>query len=129
MEIEVSGTELLDLAQQTLEEQIIPQLSGNNRYVAQMIGSAIRIAAREMVQEHILMKTEEALLVLTAHPRNSSEARLSFAREIRSGRHDADSRVHAALWTETVIRTSINKPSILVRTERRLAGMESNNMR
>jgi hypothetical protein len=128
MDIEVTGTELLDLAQQTLEEQIVPQLSGKYRYVAQMIGAAIRIAAREIVQEHRLMTAEEALLVLAAHPQDPSEARFSFAREIRDGRHDADSRVHAALWAEAVIRTSISKPSVLARTERRLAGMGSNDM-
>jgi hypothetical protein len=129
MDIEVTGTELLDLAQQTLEEQIVPQLSGKHRYVAQMIGVAIRIVAREIVQEDHLLKAGEALLVLAAHPQDLSEGRFSFAREIRDGRHDADSRVHAALWAETVIRTSISKPSVLARTERRLAGMESNDMR
>lgn len=128
MDIEVTGTELLDLAQQTLEEQIVPQLSGKHRYVAQMIGAAIRIAAREIVQEHRLMTAEEALLVLAAHPQDPSEARFSFAREIRDGRHDADARVHAALWAEAVIHTSISKPSVLARTERRLAGMGSNDM-
>jgi hypothetical protein len=129
MDIEITGTELLDLAQQTLEDQIVPQLSGKHRYVAQMIGAAIRIAAREIVQKHRLMTAEKALLVFAAHPRDLSEARFSFAREIRDGHHDADSRVHAALWAEAVIRISINKPSVLARTERRLAGMESNDMR
>ncbi len=122
---EIAGTELLDLAQQTLEHRIVSHLDGEPRNVARMIATAIRMAAREIVQQRLLATAEEAVLASATQPCDGSDARLALAREIRAGRHDADARLHAALWAEAVVRTSISRPSALTRSERRLAGMET----
>jgi hypothetical protein len=129
MEPEVTGSALLDAAQRALVESIVPQLSGGERYLALMIGNAMRIVAREIAQGELLSKTETALLKCESATVDVLEGASDLIFQIRAGHYDADVRLHAALWANAVIRVSISKPSALARTERRLAGLEEEDER
>jgi hypothetical protein len=125
MEPEVTGSALLDAAQRALVESIVPPLSGDKRYLAQMIGNAMRIVAREIAQGELLSRTEAALFEFGSATVDAPERASDLIFQIRAGRYDADVRLHAALWANAVVRVSISKPSALARTERRLAGLEA----
>jgi hypothetical protein len=124
MEPEVTGSALLDAAQRALVESVVPQLSGDERYLALMIGNAMRIVAREIAQDELLSKVEAALFECGSATVDALERASDLIFQIRAGRYDADVRLHAALWANAVVRVSISKPSALARTERRLAGLE-----
>ena len=123
MDSEIGPLELLDLAQQVLNEQVAPQLSADHSNLVHMVGTALRMVAREWAQADRLASIQEELQGLSAERSAASATPLLLAQQIRAGVFDADPRLHAALWEETVIRTSIVRPSILSRIERRMAGM------
>jgi hypothetical protein len=106
---------LLDIAQRALEAQLTPTLSRAPRLQALMIASAMRIAARALVQTEALAQARAALAQAAAGE--------DLAQAIRAGRRDADASLHALLWAEAVLRCGVTKPAFLTRAERRLAGM------
>jgi hypothetical protein len=124
---ETAGSALLDIAQRTLAEIVLPGLEGDRRTAALMVGSAIRMAAREIAQETILADANAGLLAFAKGTEASGEARPGTARElveaIRAGRYDADRELHALLWADAAARASVSKPSALRRIERALAGL------
>jgi len=125
MDPEISGIELLDIAQQALSTEIIQRLEGDPRNVALMIGRAMRMVAREFAQLQRRFAAQAALLEFVDDTDHSNKMQ-ALCWNIRNGRHDAHSQLHAALWADAAIRTSISKPSLLARTERRLAGLSEN---
>ena len=122
MEPEITATELLDIAQQTLSTDVIPHLEGDPRSIALMIGRAMRLVARECAQQHRFLAAQATLLALVDKTDDPDRTR-TLCRNIRDGLHDADPRLHTALWADAAVRTSISKPSLLARTERRLVGL------
>lgn len=125
MDHEISGIDLLDIAQQTLSTDVVQHLEGNPRYIALLIGRAIRMVAREYAQQQRGHAARAALLALVDGTDDDDRMR-DLCRNIRDGMHDADPRLHTALWADTVIRTSISRPSLLTRAECRLAGLSTN---
>lgn len=122
MDPEISSAELLYIAQQTLSTEVIQHLEGNPRAIALMIGRAMRLVARECTQQQRFLAAQSTLLALIDAIDDPDRMR-TLCRNIRDGRHDADPRLHTALWADAAIRTSISKPSLLARTERRLVGL------
>jgi hypothetical protein len=122
MDPEISGVKLLDIAQQTLSAEVIQHLEGDPRYIALMIGRAMRMVARECAQQPRFLAARATLLALVDET-DEPDKMWTLCRKIRDGRHDADPRLHTALWADAAIRTSISKPSLLARTERRLVGL------
>jgi hypothetical protein len=122
MNSEVSGIDLLDIAQQTLSTDVVQHLEGDPHYMALLIGRAMRMVARECAQQERSQAARATLLAL-AEGIDDDDRMRSLCRNIRDGRHDAEPQLHTALWADTAIRTSISKPSLLARTERRLAGL------
>ncbi|MFK3789143.1 MULTISPECIES: DUF6285 domain-containing protein [Pseudomonas] len=107
--------ELLEIARQTLLEQLLPALSAELRYPALMIANAMAIAARESrLQARVCSQEQELLGALTEGAGPSlPETRRQLAQEIRQGRHDARQQQLAlvkALRQVTVARLAISNP-------------------
>jgi hypothetical protein len=122
MDPEISGAELLDIAQQTLIAEVIQHLEGDPRYIALMIGRAMRMVARECAQQQRFLVARSTLLALVDES-DELDRMWTLCQNIRNGQFDADPQLHTALWADATVRTSISKPSVLVRTERRLVGL------
>jgi hypothetical protein len=122
MDPEISGAELLDIAQRTLTVEVIQHLEGDPRNIALMIGRAMRMVARECAQQQRFLAARSMLLALVDET-DESDRIWTLCRNIRDGQYDADPQLHTALWADAAIRTSISKPSRLARTERRLVGL------
>lgn len=114
---EVSISALLDCAQRLLGDEIAPHLDAERRYLALMIGSAMRMAAREAEQAERLAAARAALLDL------AGGVSAALVEAIRDGALDADPRAHGLLWADAVVRASVTKPSALSRVERGIAGL------
>lgn len=122
MDPEVSGAELLDIAQQTLSAEVIQHLESDPRHIALMIGRAMRMVARECAQQQRFLVARSTLLALVDES-DELDRMWTLCQNIRNGQFDADPQLHTALWADATVRTSISKPSVLVRTERRLVGL------
>lgn len=118
---ETTGSALLDAAQRTLAEDVLPGLSGKARFAALLVGSAVRMAAREIEQEAVIAATSAAVAEVAAKAGCGTAAALVEA--IRHGAFDADRALHAGLWAHAAARTSVSKPSALTRVERGVAGI------
>lgn len=108
---EVSGTALLDIAEATLRSDILPCVPPERRAAALMVGRAIRIVAREMVQWDRLEATVDAL----------PEGPVELTGAIRAGACDADPDLHSRLWILAAMATSITRPGLLARSEQSIA--------
>lgn len=107
--------ELLEIARQTLLEQVLPALPGELRYPTLMIANAIAIAARENRLEAVVGLQEQAhLAALNDAPAPSlQQARSQLARAIRQGRHDAPHSARTLVETlrqVTLDRLAISNP-------------------
>ena len=122
MDPEVSGAELLDIAQQTLSAEVIQHLESDPHHIALMIGRAMRMVARECAQQQRFLVARSTLLALVDES-DELDRMWTLCQNIRNGQFDADPQLHTALWADATVRTSISKPSVLVRTERRLVGL------
>ncbi|AIN58212.1 acyl-CoA dehydrogenase [Pseudomonas soli] len=113
-----NAAQLLDIARQTLLEQVLPELSGELRYPALMIANAMAIAARESRLQGELEVQEHARLgaVLEAPPATLAGTRQHLAQTIREGRHDAPQARRAlveALRQTTLERLAISNPKAM----------------
>lgn len=104
MQDEPSGAALLDAARRALTEEVIPGLTGRPRYVALMVANAIGIAAREIAETDALQAATER--VLAGAPVEA------LVQAIRTGTHDADPDLHAALTAAAKTAAQIWKPAL-----------------
>ncbi|MFG1398011.1 DUF6285 domain-containing protein [Roseixanthobacter pseudopolyaromaticivorans] len=111
--VQTFGADLLAIARKTLQEEIAPQLSGDQRYQAAMVANACAIAGREMATEAVAREAEAACLDAAQAP---SPAALCAA--IRAGARDADPHLHAALLRHSLIATYRTRPGALRPAER-----------
>lgn len=113
-----NAAQLLDIARQTLLEQILPALSGDLRYPALMIANAIAIAARENRLQGEMVVQEHARLgaLLGPSPATLAETRQQLAQAIREGRHDTPQARRIlvdALRETTLARLMISNPKVM----------------
>lgn len=123
---ETTGSALLDIAQRALIEGLLPHLNVEQRTLARMVASAMRMTAREIEQERALAaSTREIAAMLSSATENGTHdvPDREHVLAVRQGRFDADPRLHALLWADAAVRASVAKPSSLSRIERRLAGL------
>ena len=123
---EATRSALLDIAQRTLTEGLLPHLAPEHRTLGLMVASAVRMAAREFEQQQTLAAGHEELRALLSESSDAGSGTAlgrGHVLAIREGRFDAEPRLHALLWAEAAVRASIAKPSSLSRQERRLAGL------
>ena len=108
MRDEPSGAALLDIAHRTLMSDIAPTLQGRERYLAAMVGNAVRIVARELERADRL--------------RAVTDGNSSLVEAIRSGRHDADPVLYERLRRSAILAVDISKPGALLPDERAALG-------
>jgi hypothetical protein len=107
------GAALLDVARQTLLQEIAPGLEGGRRYAVLMVANAIGIAAREIEQQSLVERAWRGALSRVAEEGadlDVSAARL--VRAIRDGEHDADAALHGALQETARVAAGIWKPAL-----------------
>ena len=118
------GAALLDLARQTLHDEVLAQLPESARYRARLMGKAMAIAEREMRDGEAPLRAVGAALAAlygegapdaAAERADEAVERLSWwlAAEIRSGRRDGDARVHALLCDAARARLRVVDPKAL----------------
>lgn len=110
-----NAAELLDIARQTLLEQVAPTLPGELRYPVLMIANAMAIAARESRAKAVLEDQERTRLValVDGAPATLPETRRQLAGAIRVGAHDAPHarrNLVGALRAITLAQLAISNP-------------------
>jgi hypothetical protein len=114
MTCETTGAALLDIACETLVEDVLPALGGDARFRALMVASAMRMTQREVEQAPAVARARKAVLdaaaARLAEPVASMQA-LCVA--LRAHKLASDETIHLALRTLGAIETSITKPSAL----------------
>jgi hypothetical protein len=115
--------DLIETARETLKAKILPELSGDAKYVGAMISNALGIALRDLDATD---RPAEELLALRdlmgASEGTLEDLNTDFARAIREGRFDPGRAAHGAarriLWAQTAERLERVNPNRL-ETERR----------
>jgi len=118
--------ELIDVARETLLEQVLPELEGDARYRALMIANALGIAHRELASGDAAAPAEldslRGLYELEAgagEPRDEALARLEarLARDLRRGVLDGGPQYAVRRWLRARIesRLAISNPKLLAR--------------
>ena len=107
------GAALLDVARRGLLDDVVPTLSGQQRYVALMVANAIGIVSREIEQADRAAKAWDTALARIARDDSAGlEASLSrLVGTIRSGQHDADEALYSALVETADVAAGIWKPA------------------
>ncbi|TFF41709.1 DUF6285 domain-containing protein [Pseudomonas sp. RIT623] len=113
-----NAAQLLDIARQTLLEQVLPTLASELRYPALMIANAMAIAARESRLQDQLSAQEQAGLgaLLETPPATLAATRQHLALAIRAGRHDAPQARRTlveALRRTTLAHLTISNPKAM----------------
>lgn len=98
---ETTGLDLLRTAEQTLMRELAPALSGEARFTALMVASAMRMVMRELMTAEALAATQRALY------QDLSPAALAHA--VRVGVHDSDQALFDALFAEARSRTAMSR--------------------
>ncbi len=111
---------LLAIAEQTLTATFAAT-GGDDRFVALMIASALRMVGRAMTHGDALAAARRLLLDQAGGDGPEAAHRLIAA--IRAGHHDRDDALHAALMADAAARSAVTKPGALNESERRLAGV------
>ena len=104
---EADGAHLLSLARREIEEQVLPQLSGDARYSARLVLNALTLAEAELRQDlRAEAETGRRLSELSAFEAKAEGSELrgveqQIQSEIRQGQRDGDSALHDALLAIT----------------------------
>ena len=128
MQGETHGAELLAIAEQTLKDAVQPVLKGDARIACLMVASAMRMVARELAQNGTRASAINRVSSLTELPERpqvqpTMKALDELRDRIRQGLADGDTQLHLALWEVSCWAVSISRPSALVASERKLAGV------
>ena len=107
------GAALLDVARQTLLQEIAPGLEGGRRYAALMVANAIGIVGREIEQQSLAERAwRDALSRVAEDGADLDVSAARLVRAIRDGEHDADAALHGALLETAKVAAGIWKPSL-----------------
>ena len=105
------GAALLDVARQTLLQEIAPGLEGGRRYAVLMVANAIGIVGREIEQQSLVERAWRVALSRVAEEGADLDVSATrLVRAIRDGEHDADAALHGALQEATKLAAGIWKP-------------------
>lgn len=120
MRNETSGADLLQVAREALMGEILPGLAGNQRYAALMVANALKMAERELSVNGRLRAADLALQAFAEHDELGDGAPVqSLCRAIRTGRHDGDAKLYAALYSRAITEVAITRPEVLTSEEQR----------
>lgn len=117
MRDEPAGADLLDIAEATVRETLLPALPGHLHYEARMVANAMRIAARQMRADTAAEDTERAALAtLLGEDAPLPDLNRRFAQALRAGAFDADpGPARAVLLSAAVARLAEANPRALDR--------------
>ena len=121
MRDEPSHAALLEVARQTLLNDITPDLKGDARYKALMVANAMGIVAREIEQADRHAQAWNRALARVGE-QNGADLHSSvtqLVKSLRSGAHDADRELHEALLETAEVAAGIWKP---VKVSAKIAG-------
>ncbi len=109
-----SGAELLAEAGRVLAEDLAPQLSGEQRYMALLVTAAIGIVRRELEQGDGWLQDETAALArLLGKAGDPATLGRELAAALRAGRFDGDPEVHKLLHDSVLARVREANPKAL----------------
>lgn len=123
MQDDPSGAPLLDIAHRTLMDEIAPTLKGRERYLALMIGNAMRIVGREIDADVRSKQTRIRVADVVAQRARPTKEKPGMAQAIRAGRLDADAALYTALREAAMVAVAVSKPAFLSSTERDAVGV------
>jgi hypothetical protein len=112
-----AGDELLELARETLLQELLPALPREAHYTARMIANAIVIARREHAAEDPAAELRALGVVVGAAANQGADAGRALGMAIRAGVFDTDAALRAQLfealtrWTRA--RLAISNPRVL----------------
>ena len=110
----LDAADLLRAARETLAAEIVPALTGRQRYAALMAANALGMVERGLLQDERLRAADRALAEAAGLDGQSRAAVAGGLRAaIRLGRHDGDQRLHRALHARAVEMVSITHPDVL----------------
>ena len=114
-----SGADLLQVAREALTAEILPGLAGRQRYAALMVANALKMVERELSMSGRSQAADLAVQELAGHDGSSNDGPLrASCRAIRTGRHDGDAKLYAALYAQVITGVAITRPEILTPDER-----------
>lgn len=123
---ETTGSALLAIALATLERDIAPELSGDARFKARMVASALGMAMRERERGAALAAAlAEAQTYATEALGEAVTDGPALCRALRAGRLNGDPAMHQALYRHAAIATGITRPAALQREEQVMAGFDA----
>lgn len=116
-----AGLALLEIAAETLRNEILPNLPEQSRYAGLMVLNALSIAGRQLTLDESLLSSERELLKALLKETQDEEdvrahvARLEreLARRTRAGAYDDDGLGQRVLWQITLQRVRESAPRYL----------------
>ena len=108
------GADLLAIAREVLKNELLPLLPKERNADALMIANALGIAERQLRHGDAPAREEQkALAELLRQHGTLPELNQAFARAIRAGEMDDNSRAHELLWEATLARVRESAPRAL----------------
>jgi hypothetical protein len=114
---EPSGADLLQAAREALLGEVVPGLTGQQRYAALMVANALKMVERELAVTGNLRAADHAVQRFAGSAGTVDEPAGILGNALRSGRHDGDPRLHHALYARAIQAVAITRPDILTPAE------------
>ena len=110
MRHETAGADLLEAARDALMAEVVPSLTGAQRYAALMAVNALKMVERELANEAQVQAAERAVEDVAGPAEALVEA-------LRAGRQDGNPELHRALHVRAARAVAITRPDILTPAE------------
>lgn len=117
MQRETGSAELLQAAHEALLGEVLPGLTGQQRYTALMVANALKMIERELAVNGHLREADHAVQAFASLADPSDEPARVLCKSLRAGHHDGDPRLHQALYARAIQAVAITRPDILTPAE------------
>lgn len=117
MRHETAGADLLQAAREALLGEVVPGLTGQQRYAALMVANALKMVERELAAAGDLRAADHAIQRFAGSAGGADEPAKILGTALRSGRHDGDPRLHHALYARAIQAVAVTRPDILTTAE------------
>ena len=110
MRHETAGADLLEAARDALMAEVVPSLTGAQRYAALMAVNALKMVERELATEGQLRAADRAVEEVAGPAATLVEA-------LRAGRQDGNPALYRALQARAARAVAITRPDLLTQAE------------
>lgn len=110
MRHETAGADLLEAAREALLAEVLPSLTGAQRYTALMVVNALKMVERELATEGRLQAADRAVDELAGPAETLVDA-------LRAGRLDGNPELFRALHARAARAVAITRPDQLTQAE------------